>query len=146
MSITFATAETLQSNVSTHLASKSRPDFDDRSVRYQTPDLLNLFVGNGDATVRPVLKPMLLTDPSVAVRQTMDKHIATGRNILLLRLSTVLRVGIGNVKGAMKFARGVSAIKNINAFGSFMVTLPGLGANGISTQRNFVDLQNFAIR
>lgn len=76
---------------------KLRPYFNGRAVGNGAPYFVHLLVGDGDAAVRPILQPMLRSNPAVSVGQAVDEDVPSGGNALLAGGCAFLRVWIRDV-------------------------------------------------
>src|SRR5258707_14901079 len=74
-----------------------RLDFNGSPVCDGLPYFVDLFIGHGYATIRPISEPMGRPDGAVAVRQSVDEHIATRKITALLRHRPIASAGIGNM-------------------------------------------------
>src|SRR5208283_3019871 len=73
--------------------------------------------------------------------EAVDFDVAAGADAEFAGVLAVVLVGIGEMQGAMKLARGVFVINDVKSFGSFVVTLALLGAHGLAAERDLVRFQ-----
>ncbi len=85
-------------------------DVDHRAVAHNSPDFINLFVGDRDTAIRPVSQAVILADPAISVGQSMNEDIASRRRAELVGVRAIFRIGIGNVDGFVELAVAIPAI------------------------------------
>ena len=75
----------------------------------------------------------------------MHEDIAAGRDSPLAGGGTIARARIRNVDRSVELAVRIPRVKNVEAFGSFVVALPGLGTDRIAAKSDFIALDHFAL-
>lgn len=78
----------------TESARRLGEDLDRRAVGHQVPDLLDLFVGDGDAAVGPIVEAVRRPEIRRAVGQAVDHDRAAGRDAAGLGRRGVAAVGV----------------------------------------------------
>jgi len=74
----------------------------------------------------------------------MDKNIASRRHALSAGNGVIVIVGIRDVYGLVEPAVSIAEIQNIRALGRLMISLPGLGPDGIPSEGDLVGFNNLA--
>ena len=119
-------------------------NFDGRSVWRDAIELIDLFVGDRDATGRPIFLAMRCPNPALSVRQSVNHDVESGINSALRRARDVLRGRIGNVQREMVIALRIAIIDRVNALRGFVIAFLLLRPNWIATQCNAISLKHFA--
>ena len=120
-------------------------DFNRSSVIDGAPDLIHIFIGYGNASVRPISYQVSAAKPSETVGQTVNHDVAAGRHTSLCCLGPIVCVGIGYVHRAIELALCVATVQHIHALGSLVVPLLQLGAKRFASERDSVALQGFSL-
>jgi hypothetical protein len=123
----------------------SRFYLDPSSVGHGLPDLVNLPISYGDASVRPVLQPVSGSDCAVAVGQSVDEDIASRGNAILPGKGAVMLARIRDVDRLVEPAMRIAEIQNVHAFGCPVISLSGLGSIWITPKGNLVGFDHLAM-
>jgi hypothetical protein len=75
----------------------------------------------------------------------VHEHIASGRNRLLAGKHTVMLAGIRDVDRLVELAVSIAEIQNVRTFGRLVISLSGLGPDGIASEGDFIRLDRFAL-
>ena len=119
---------------------KLRPNFDRRSVWYNAPKLFNLFIGNRNATDRPIVHPVKRTDPAKSIPDSMYHDLGSSGNPTLGGSRLVLIGRIRNVKREMEVALRITTVDLVNAFWSLHIAFLLFCAARILPKRNVICL------
>jgi hypothetical protein len=111
--------------------------------RNQLPDLFDLRVGHGDASIGPVSLPVQRAKISKRFCQAMDHDCPARPRTQLARLLLVCCAGIRNMQRHVKLALGVPGVDDVIAFGRLVVALHALRPHRHGPQSDFVRLQDF---
>src|SRR3954452_9090670 len=88
----------------------SRPDLDHRPIRHQLPDLLDVVIGNGDTSSRPISMFEDGAKPSPAIRSAVNHDLAARPDSQPPRTSAVSGIRIRHMKRQMVLAVRVATI------------------------------------
>ena len=124
--------------------SSSRTYRNRSAICYREPDLIDLVVGNCDASVGPVLQPVRRSYPAVAAGQAMNKYVSARGNALAAGRSAILRVGIRDVNRLVETAVGIAPIEHLRSLWSLVVALHRLRADGLAAQCDLVGMNYFS--
>jgi hypothetical protein len=75
----------------------------------------------------------------------MDIHISTRRDSKFFGTSRIFGIRIRDMNGFIELAFSVPSIQLVNAFRRLMISLSRFRSDRISTQRDFVSLENFPL-
>jgi hypothetical protein len=123
----------------------SRLDLNRGSVGHCLPDLVYFIIRHSDAAIRPVLQPMSGADDAETVGESMDKKVPSRGHTILAGKGAILLARIRNVDRLIELAVSIAEIQNVDAFGRLVITLPGIGTNGIAAERDLVGFFDFAL-
>jgi hypothetical protein len=70
----------------------------DRPISNQTPNLFDLRIGHGDATVRPIIKPMLYSQPLELGAESVDQYVSARAYAEFPRVPPILFVRIRDMQ------------------------------------------------
>src|SRR5207249_11981466 len=96
-------------------------NLDCRAVRCNSPEFLDLFVGNCDATGGPIVPAMKRANPATSISNSVDHDVRTSRDSVCSRTLVVLIRWIRNVQREMKTAFRISAVDLVDPFRRFHV-------------------------
>ena len=116
-------------------------DFDRGPDGNELPDLLDFSIGDGDATLGPVVTRLHEPEVRVLVGKAVDHDVAAGKHAKRQCMGSIFFIGIGNMKGKMKLALRVLGVDPIDASGCFVVTLLCLRPYGIASQGDALGLE-----
>src|SRR4030081_2023123 len=119
-------------------------NLDRRSVRRDAIKLIDLFVGDRDATGRPIFLTMRCPNPVLSVRQSVNHDVESGINSALGRARNVLRGRIGNVESEMIVALRIAIIDRVNTHRGFVIAFLLLRPNWVAPQCNVISLKHLA--
>src|ERR1700724_2128799 len=91
------------------------------TIGYRPPYLIHFLISYGDTAVRPISEPVSGSDGAIAVRQSVDIHVAPGRETALLRPFEVPWTGIGDVDRLVELAVRIARVENVGAFRRFVI-------------------------
>jgi hypothetical protein len=127
----------------TMLVSNGSPRFDFTFfIRRHHPDFDHVGVGDGDATIRPVLRRIVVRRVARIVRQAMDHDRATRLPAVAARVFHVLVVRVGNLDREEEIAARVTARELVVAFRSTEVAGTLFGAAGVETEGDAIRAQH----
>jgi len=122
-----------------------RPNFDWRSVRRDAVKLFNLFVGQRDASRRPIVQPMECADPAATVLNSMDHDVEAGIHAALRCARGVFIRRIRHVKREMVITFRIAPVDRVHPFRRFHVALLFFRTDRIAAERHAITLQLSAV-
>ena len=121
-----------------------RPNLHRRAHWNQIPDLVDLLIGDGDATQRPVVKPVRRANIAFAVGQAVNQDGPAGRDAQLRRTLAVLGIWIGDVQSLVVVGNRVLGVDDVVPFRRTPVALTHFGRKSSLPQRHLVRANQFA--
>jgi len=117
-------------------------DFNPRARFHHRPDLVDLFVGDGDAAVGRILTAAV--DCRSIVTGHRAREIRRHHPLQHPTMGTVaIRwTGISNVQGFVQLAVGNPSIDRVNSLGCFLVFLAAFGAEGWTVESHWLGLHD----
>src|SRR5579864_150885 len=125
--------------------SLSGPDFHWSTHGHEFPDLLDLSIADGDASIRPIGLSMAGTQRRVLRHEAMNHDVAAGSNAQLARALPVNRVGVGNSQGEMKLTVRILAADDVITLRRFVVAVFFLGSHRHGSQGNAIRFERLGV-
>ena len=120
-------------------------NLDCRAVWCHPPELFDFFVGERDATRRPIIPTMKGANPAVSIWNSVDHDVKTSGDTALGSACVVIIRWIRNMQRKMKAALRIPAVDLVDSFRRFHVALVFLRPDRAVAQRNAVSFEAFAV-
>src|SRR3954452_14258802 len=135
----------MRSRSSLLIGPPSRPNLDNRPIRHQLPDLLDVVIGTRDTSSRPVSMFEHDAKPSPAIRRAVNHDLAARPDSQPPGTSAVGGVRIRHMQRQVVLAVRVAAIDRVQPFGRFFVPLPLLRAVWIRSEADVIRAKRLAV-